>query len=263
MPLDVEVVGDGPGAGVHALAAEDAGLVRVARDGGLVVVAPSAPDPTRTAAAALARGAVVVLDPPVTAADLSVLVDLDAGHGRLHLGDHARFSPGWTVATAPSPGDQHAAADHVSVVITRPATDGEGDDPLLVLGPGALAAAEALAGDLVVDVEVVRRTTGVAEVRLRLAGGGSGTAQLTFGTDALWQAQVASADRVVTVELAPTTLVERNGEPVLVPPGPRTRDARLVDLGYLGQLAAVAAGAATTAVDDDLRRLRLLAAADA
>ena len=175
--------------------------------------------------------------------------------GRLHLGDHARFAPARRAAGPPA-----GPVRHVSVVVARPPTDGEGPDPVAVLGPGALAAAEQLAGATVAALTVHRPAAGRAVVDLRLTDGGTGSLDLAFDDAAVWQAQVASDDEVVTVELAPLPVAERNGDPLPVDPGPPTRDRRLVDLGYLDQLRVLAdvhADAAPAHVED-VRRLRLL-----
>ncbi|MFM7064808.1 MAG: hypothetical protein ACKO04_15165, partial [Actinomycetes bacterium] len=150
-------------------------------------------------------------------------------------------------------------SDHVSVLVARPGGDGEGDDPVAVLGPRALAAAEELARPA--TAVAVRRTPGApttAVVDVALAGGATATLRLELGADvAVWHAQAAGPDHVVSVELAPDPLVERNGEPVTVPRRHQTRDDRLEHLGYVDQVLAVVAGTAAQ-VSEDLRRLRLL-----
>ena len=257
MATTVTVVGDGPTAALHALAAEDAGLTRVAANGELLVVAASACERVGLALVGLERGARVLVDPPLTVDELEQLGRADAGRQLLWLADHRRFAPAWTTASRLTP----AGTTHVSVLVARPAGVGEGDDPVLVLGPGALAAAEALAGPA--RAVAVRHDAGAANsatVDVELEGGATATLRLELGADvAVWHAQAAGPEHVVSVELAPEPLVERNGEPVPVPRRHQTRDDRLEHLGYIDQVLAVAAGAGAE-VREDLRRLRILLA---
>ena len=254
MATTVTVVGDGPTAALHALAAEDAGLQRTASGGDLLVVAASAGERVGLALVGLERGAAVLVDPPLSADDLATLVEADGGRRLLWLSDHRRFAPAWTTALRLAPG----TSDHVSVLVARPGGDGEGDDPVAVLGPSALAAAEELGGPA--TSVTVRQDPGAtaAVLDVGLAGGATATLRLELGADvAVWHAQAAGADHVVSVELAPEPLVERNGEPVPVPRRHQTRDDRLEHLGYVDQVLAVVAGVGGQ-VGEDLRRLRLL-----
>ena len=250
----VTVVGDGPTAALHALAAEDAGLQRVASGGEILVVAASAGERVGLALVGLERGARVLVDPPLSVAELDQLVEADGGRQLLGLADHRRFAPAWLTAVRLTP----SGSDHVSVLVSRPAGDGEGEDPVMVLGPSALAAAEALAGPAR-SVSVQRDGTS-ATVAVDMEGGATASLRLELGAEvAVWHAQAAGPEHVVAVELVPEPLVERNGEPVPVPRRHQTRDDRLEHLGYIDQVLAVAAGAGAE-VREDLRRLRILSA---
>lgn len=254
MAETVTVVGDGPTAALHALAAEDAGLRRVASGGEILVVAASAGERVGLALVGLERGVRVLVDPPLSSGELAQLVEADGGRQLLWLADHRRFAPAWLTAQRLTP----AGSDHVSVLVARPAGDGEGDDPVMVLGPSALAAAEALAGPA--RSVSVRRSGTTAVVDAELDDGATATLQLELGADvAVWHAQAAGPDHVVAVELVPDPLVERNGEPVPVPRRHQTRDDRLEHLGYIDQVLAVAAGVGAE-VREDLRRLQILSA---
>ena len=254
MASTITVVGDGPTAALHALAVEDAGLQRVASGGEILVVAASAGERVGLALVGLERGARVLVDPPLSVAELEQLVDADGGRQLLWLSDHRRFAPAWLTAVRLTP----SGSDHVSVLVSRPAGDGEGEDPVMVLGPSALAAAEALAGPAR-SVSVHRDGTS-ATVAVDMEGGATATLRLEFGAEvAVWHAQAAGPEHVVAVELVPDPLVERNGEPVPVPRRHQTRDDRLEHLGYIDQVLAVAAGAGTE-VREDLRRLQILSA---
>lgn len=254
MAETVTVVGDGPTAALHALAAEDAGLRRVASGGEILVVAASAGGRVGLALVGLERGARVLVDPPISSEELAQLVEADDGRQLLWLADHRRFAPAWLTAQRLTP----TGSDHVSVLVARPAGDGEGDDPVMVLGPSALAAAEALAGPA--RSVSVRRSGTTAVVDVELDGGATATLQLELGADvAVWHAQAAGPAHVVAVELVPDPLVERNGEPVPVPRRHQTRDDRLEHLGYIDQVLAVAVGAGAE-VREDLRRLQILSA---
>lgn len=248
----VTVVGDGPTAALHALAAEDAGLQRVASGGEILVVAASAGERLGLALVGLERGARVLVDPPLSPTELERLVEADGGRQLLWLADHRRFAPAWLTAQRLTP----SGSDHVSLLVSRPAGDGEGDDPVMVLGPSALAAAEALAGPA--RSASVQRDGTSATVEVELEGGATATLRLELGAEvAVWHAQAAGPEHVVAVELVPEPLVERNGEPVPVPRRHQTRDDRLEHLGYIDQVLAVAAGAGAE-VREDLRRLRIL-----
>ena len=250
----VTVVGDGPTAALHALAAEDAGLQRVASGGEILVVAASAGERVGLALVGLERGARVLVDPPLSVAELDQLVEADGGRQLLWLADHRRFAPAWLTAVRLTP----PGTEHVSVLVSRPAGDGEGEDPVMVLGPSALAAAEALAGPAR-SVSVQRDGTS-ATVAVDMEGGATASLRLELGAEvAVWHAQAAGPEHVVAVELVPEPLVERNGEPVPVPRRHQTRDDRLEHLGYIDQVLAVAAGAGAE-VREDLRRLRILSA---
>ena len=249
----VTVVGDGPTAALHALAAEDAGLQRVASGGEILVVAASAGERVGLALVGLERGARVLVDPPLRPEDLEVLVEADGGRQLLWFADHRRFAPAWLTAQRLAP----SGTDHVSVLVSRPSGDGEGDDPVMVLGPSALAAAEALAGPA--RSVTVQRDGTAATVDVAMDGA-TASLRLELGAEvAVWHAQAAGPEHVVAVELVPEPLVERNGEPVPVPRRHQTRDDRLEHLGYIDQVLAVAAGAGAE-VHEDLRRLRILSA---
>ncbi|MFM7069607.1 MAG: hypothetical protein ACKOYM_09125 [Actinomycetes bacterium] len=247
------VHGEGATAALHALAAQDAGFTRVASGSDIVVVAASAADPLSLACDGLARGAKVLVDPPLSSAALRELMAADAGRSLLWWGDQRRYAPAWVVAASTAPVD----TSHVSVVASRPNDPNEGSDPVRVLGPAALAAVETLLGsvvDLSVEPDAVGTTVHVAAAR--------GTAQLRLEfvahtSDAYWHAQAAGAQGVVSVELAPHTLLERDGEPIEVRDRHRTSDVRLERLGFIDQLLAVADGRGQVDAAD-LRRLELL-----
>ena len=196
----------------------------------------------------------MLVDPPLSVAELDQLVEADGGRQLLWLADHRRFAPAWLTAARLTP----SGSDHVSVLVSRPAGDGEGEDPVMVLGPSALAAAEALAGPAR-SVSVQRDGTS-ATVAVDMEGGATATLRVELGAEvAVWHAQAAGPEHVVAVELVPEPLVERNGEPVPVPRRHQTRDDRLEHLGYIDQVLAVAAGAGAE-VREDLRRLQILSA---
>ena len=254
--ITVEVLGEGPAAGIHALAAEDAGLTRVAKDGSIVVAAGNNSHQIELAYRAIADGRRVLIDPPLAASVLLELVEADPSRSLLWISDHRKYAPGWRLVRDLT---SSLRAEHASVVISRPPIDGTGTDPLAVLGLSALATVEDLFGDHS-EISSITRSGASAQIDVVSVDGARGSLHLTLADgDAVWQAQVASSSEVVTVELSPQVTVERNGEPVPLPTHRQraARDPRLAELGYIDQLLAISAGVGYL-TPADLRRVQLL-----
>ncbi|MGV3760044.1 MAG: Gfo/Idh/MocA family protein [Actinomycetota bacterium] len=128
-------------------------------------------------------------------------------------------------------------------------TLGWGGGALFDLGAHPLAVALALAAPAR-PVEVRARLEGAvdhpvdehAEVDIAFDSGliGHVVASWRHPDGALWDAQAASADGVVRLELLPDVQVERNGAVVALPPLPEGVPPQLEELGYLPQIESFA-----------------------
>jgi predicted dehydrogenase len=123
---------------------------------------------------------------------------------------------------------------------------------LLLAAPATVVEVRAVldgAGDIDVDEH--------AEVELRFDSGLVGRIVASWrSAPGVWDLQAASDDGVVRAELVPAVGLERNGEPVSLPPAPEGVIPELDAFGYVRQLAAAAAVAegATTPMDAEFGR---------
>jgi myo-inositol 2-dehydrogenase/D-chiro-inositol 1-dehydrogenase len=129
---------------------------------------------------------------------------------------------------------------------------------LVLLAAGAdqvadVSAALDASDDLVVDDHAV--------VDVRFASGRRARVEASWRhPTAAWDLQAASDTGVVRLELRPDVLLERNGEPVVLPAGPTGADPRLAHFGYVEQLEALAlalTGGPASPIDGEFGRLVL------
>lgn len=282
-----------PGGRVVAVASrtEAAATERAAQTGGrvvsyaelpagadIVVVATPPAHHAVDALRAMAAGAAVVVEKPLctTLEDADRLTRVVEAGGMLTYAENLLFSDATATALSEVAGLGPLRHLTARALQSRP-TWGEftrrhwGGGVLFDLGVHPLALVLRAAGGAVpVGVRADFETSPDIEVedRARVA--------LRFDTDLtaeieaswrertpVWDLQAASDDGVVRFELLPQTSLERNGEPMALPPAPEPDDddgipPQLDELGYLGQLrdaeAAWRAGRSSSISDVHLGR---------
>lgn len=221
---------------------------------GVVICTPPAQHAGQ-ALAALAAGAGVLVEKPLctTLEEADQLVAA-AEHGCLAYAENLVHAPAGRLAMA-----HVAQLDDVDLIEVRALqgrptwgdflTEGWGGGVLFDLGAhplaiGLLLAAPARPVELraVLEGAEDHPLDDHAEVTIQLDTGGQLRVVTSYrhGSSPAWDAQVSSPDGVVRLELMPHLLLERNGVEVRLPERPDGVPAPLVDLGYLGQVAAFA-----------------------
>lgn len=226
-------------------------------DADVVLVATPPPLHRREAERAVAGGAAALVETPLAAtlADADAIVAL-AGRGPVAYGENLAYSP--VVAEAVAACRRMGRLSHLEVRMAQGRPDWAahrlvpewGGGALFDLGVHALALALlAAAPARVVAVEAtVWGGPGIeideeAEVTLVFDTGLRAQVRASWRSVApTWDAQAASATGAVRLELVPEPSVELNGIGLHLPePPPAVSAAQLHHLGYLGQLASVAA----------------------
>jgi myo-inositol 2-dehydrogenase/D-chiro-inositol 1-dehydrogenase len=203
---------------------------------------------------AVDRGAGVLVEKPLctTLADADRLVDAAAAGATIAYAENLVHAPPVQLALDLAARLEGIDVVEVRAIQPRPTwgdflTEGWGGGVLFDLGVHPLALALLLAAparptqvratlegadDHPVDEHAelaVRFDTGaVAQVVASWRGEGT----------PVWDLQASAPEGVVRLELLPTLGLERNGEPVPLPPAPDEVPPPLVDLGYVGQLHA-------------------------
>jgi predicted dehydrogenase len=227
--------------------------------GAVIVATPPACHANHVLTAVGAGGAVLVEKPLATSLrDADALVAAETSGAVIAYGENLVFAPsvGAAVTHARDLGDlQHL---EVRAVQPRPTwgdflSEAWGGGVLFDLGVHPIAMALLLAGaDACIEVRATLEgaddhpTDEHAELELRFRSGLVARVVASWrGSTTEWDAQAASAAGALRLELFPTVGLERNGDPVELAPV-RTPDAPFLDqLGYLAQLEAFAATAAT------------------
>lgn len=226
----------------------------------------------------LRAGAAVLVEKPITPtlAEADRLVDAVAAAGaghRVRCAENLLHSP--LVRAALDRRGALGELRHLSVRTLQPAPDwGHFRSPLdaggvlFDLGPHAIAVAVALAADTPVGVSAElesSRPDGAddhASVRLRFASGLVAELEVSWrSTDAHWDAQAASDDGVLRLELVPALLLEANGEPVALARRHDVPDERIELLGYVDQLLDLVAAGPGQSVEDARAVLEIVCAA--
>jgi predicted dehydrogenase len=218
---------------------------------GVVVCTP----PDRHAADtlhAVTAGAGVLLEKPLctTLADADALVEAAEAGATIAYAENLLHAP--IVELAMAHAQQLTGIDvlEVRALQDRPSwgeflTDGWGGGVLFDLGVHPLAVALVLAAPAQ-PVAVRAWLEGAADhpvdehadLELRFDTGlvGRITTSWRGGDTPVWDAQVSAPDGVVRLELLPGLLLERDGEPLLVPPPPEGVFPQLAELGYVVQM---------------------------
>jgi predicted dehydrogenase len=210
---------------------------------------------TQTLAASEAGAAVLVEKPlTTTLADADALVAAEEGGARIVYAENLAFAPVVEAALALAATMGRLGYLEVRALSPRP-TWGDfleprwGGGALFDLGVHPLALALLLAG----DDEPVEVTASLispdglvvddhAEVLLRFASGLVARVEASWRHhDVVWDLQASSDEMVVRADLLPTAALECNGEPVPVAGPPPGVDPMVFDLGYVGQMRALAA----------------------
>jgi myo-inositol 2-dehydrogenase / D-chiro-inositol 1-dehydrogenase len=222
---------------------------------GADIVIVSTPPPLHAAntLAMLDAGAAVILEKPLctTLAEADALVA--ASGSRLLYAENLAFAP--VVSAMVEQSRTIGPLTHLEVrsLQGRPGwgeflTEAWGGGALFDLGVHPLAVAMLLAAPArVVAVEATLRgaddhpTDEHADVVLTFDSGlrGRVVSSWAAGPGPVWDAQVASADGVVRAEILPAISLERNGDPVPLPPVTSPVPV-LEELGYVGQLRSFA-----------------------
>ena len=224
-----------------------------------VVVATPPAVHTAQALDAIGAGAAVLVEKPLatTLADADLLVTAEDAGARIVYAENLAFAP--VVQTALSITATMGPLGYLEVRALSPRpTWGDfleprwGGGALFDLGVHPLGLALLLAGDDVpVEVTAVLSSPAElvvddhAEVLLRFASGLVARVEASWRHhDVVWDLQASSDAMVVRADLLPSAGVERNGEPVPIPPPPAGVDPMVFDLGYVGQMRALAAATA-------------------
>jgi scyllo-inositol 2-dehydrogenase (NADP+) len=259
----VRVASRSPGSAARRAAqtgAEAADYADLPGDADAVVVATPPALHRREAERAVAGGAAALVEAPLAAtlADADAIVALAAGGGRVAYGENLAHSP--AVAEAVQACRGMGAVTHLEVRCAQGRPDaGSGRlDP--AWGGGALFDLGCHAVALALLLAAPARVTSVearVDVPRDLDVDDDGTATLAFDTGLraevratwraaapAWDAQAASATGAVRLELVPEPAVDINGasKRLAPPPGGLPSD-QLHHLGYLDQIAALAADA--------------------
>lgn len=226
-----------------------------------VVVATPPGRHVADAVAALEAGAAVLVEKPLatTLAAADELVDVAARTGRpVVYGENLLFSPVVDLALAHV--DQLGALTHLSLRALQTPPDWGGfltpewgGGVLFDLGVHPLALALAVAGhhpervSAHLEAGPGLEVDDLARVELEFPGGLRATVECSWRhPDVEWDLQAASASGVVRLDLQPEVALERDGEPVTLPPTRQGADPRIERLGYVDQLRALAAAVAGT-----------------
>lgn len=231
----------------------------------VVIVATNPGTHADHALRAAAGRAAAIIEKPLAASldDADRIVDAASTGARFCYAENLLFAPVVGAALTEVAGLGPLTNLTVRALQARP-TWGEylrrswGGGALFDLGPHPLALALRAARERVVavsatvdgaaDIEVDDHAT----VRLRFASGATATVEISWrATTPVWDLQAASANGVVRLDLLPDHSLERNGEPLPVPPLEATTYPPQLDLfGYRDQLveaiAAFRAGESTT-----------------
>jgi myo-inositol 2-dehydrogenase / D-chiro-inositol 1-dehydrogenase len=214
---------------------------------------------------ALTGGAAVVLEKPLctTLDDADAIVALAASHGdQVFYAENMAFSPvvqHMIQATGAIGPLNHVEARTLNAPAPYLTTSGTawGGGALFDLGAHPLAVVLLLASASqpqparVTEVRCTLEGSDThpydeyADVEVRFDTGCTGRVISSFRElkTAIWDAQASSADGVVRAEIMPGTSLERNGEPIALPPV-TTALSELERFGYIGQLQAFARNAA-------------------
>ena len=223
----------------------------------VVVVATPPPVHRQEAERAVAGGAAALVETPLAAtlADADAIVAL-AGRGTVAYGENLAYSP--AVAEAVAACRRMGDLTHLEVRMAQGRPDWAehrlvpewGGGALFDLGVHAVALA-LLAAAPARPVAVEARVAGGpgievdddAEVTLAFDTGLCAQVRASWRAAApTWDAQAASATGAVRLELVPEPAVELNGTGLPLPePPPTAASAQLHHLGYIGQLATIAA----------------------
>jgi predicted dehydrogenase len=197
-------------------------------------------------------GATVLVEKPVTTtlAEADEMVDAVAAAGapKVRCAENLLHSPLWREAIARRPA--LGPLVHLSLRTVQPPPDwGHFQHPLTEggvlfdLGPHPVAIAMGLAAEPPVGVSATlesSRDDGAddhAELRLRFDSGLVATMTVSWlGEHPHWEAQAASEDGVLRLELMPEVLLEADGRPIAVPGHHDVPDPRIEQLGYVDQL---------------------------
>ena len=225
-PTNLTVVGDGPLATVHGLAAEAVGSSAPA-----TLVVSSVHRRGTDVLDALATGGAVLVEKPLapTVREAMAIESADTGH-RIVYGENLAFSP--VVRRAMELLATIGRPTHVEVRSLSARTfDGEHEP--FDLDAQAIALALLLAGD-----DTVTEVRGAHPVFDLVFASGLVAHIETGNTErtAVWDLQASSESGVVRAELFPSCELELDGEPVALPPVPDGIDPRLVTMGYVEQM---------------------------
>ena len=217
----------------------------------VLVVATPPRDHVPLALQGLRGGAHVLVEKPLAAtlAEADRLVAAADEHPDQHVrcAENLLHSPAWRQVRARRPA--LGTLTHLSLrTLQPPPTWGHFTQPLDVggvlydLGPHALALALGLAGEPVVGGTATLRSSrddgadDDAFVSLRFASGLIASIEVSWvAQDTVWEAQAASEQGVLRLELLPEVLLEHDGEPVEVPLR-HGGDPSLEQFGYVDQL---------------------------
>jgi predicted dehydrogenase len=222
---------------------------------GVVVCSPPAQHAVHSHHA-LAAGAAVLVEKPLctTLADADALVAAAAEGARIAYAENLVHAP--VVRAAVEQARLIGTLTHLRVRAVQPRpdwgdflTEGWGGGVLFDLGVHPLAVALLLAAPAR-PVEVTATLEGAddhpvdehAEVRLRFDSGLVAHVTASWRGEGLpaWDAEAASPGGVVRAELLPEAVLERDGDPVRLPPVPAGVPPQLEALGFLPQLASFA-----------------------
>jgi predicted dehydrogenase len=228
-------------------------------DADAVVVATPPALHRREAARAVEGGATALVESPLAATldDADQIVAL-AGRGRVAYAENVVHSP--AMAEAVQACRRIGELTHLEVRFTQGRPDegsrhldaAWGGGVLFDLGVHALAVALVMAAPARVVATEAQLAVGDgleidddATVTLTFDSGLRAQVRAAWRAVApTWDAQAASATSAVRLELVPDPVVELNGAPLAVPPAPAgLASTQLYHLGYIGQLAALAADA--------------------
>jgi predicted dehydrogenase len=243
--------------------AEQTGAVACHYDdlpGGADVVLVATPPPVhrQEAERAVAGGAAALVETPLAATleDADAIVALAAGGGTVAYGENLAYSP--AVAEAVAACRRMGELTHLEVRMAQGRPDWAehrlvpewGGGALFDLGIHAVALA-LLAAAPARPVAVEARVSGGpgieidddADLTLEFDTGLRAQVRASWRSAApTWDAQAASATGAVRLELVPEPSVELNGMALHLPDAPpKAASAQLHYLGYIGQLATVAA----------------------
>ncbi len=225
-PGQLTVIGEGPLATVHELAAEAVGLSAPA-----TLVVSSVRQHGAVVLDALASGRAVLVEKPLAASvrEAAAIEAADTGH-RLLYGENLAYSP--IVRLALDHIERMRPLTHIEVRSLSARTF-DGDHEPFDLDAQAIALALLIAGDdAPVDVRGTHPSFDVVFASGLIAHIETGNSEHT----AVWDLQASSASGVVRAEMFPSCEVEVDGEPIPLPPLPDGIDPRLITMGYVEQM---------------------------